>query len=158
MTWWNADNPNWNNILKATRDWTYSLTEVRNYADCWDSGRNCPGAIALSSGILPGRPAAQRDWDVPLNNAETYEQWILNKRCVSGDMTVDVKNEGVMQVKFLESGMKIRGQTKNRNAAWCEVQDVHFIGRGELHGNFTKGHLVFDPSTDEIVPNGNVTQ
>jgi len=61
-------------------------------------------------------------------------------------------------VKFLKSGMKIRGQSKNLDAAWCEIQDVHFNGKGALHGNFTQGHLVFDRTRNEIVRSGNVTQ
>jgi len=96
---------------------------------------------------------------VPLNNAENYEQYILNEgSCVSGDMFVEVQNSGEMQVKFLKPGMKIRGQSKNLDAAWCEIQDVHFIGKGALHGNFTEGHLIFDPSRDEVVRSGNLTQ
>lgn len=136
----------------ATRDWTYDDNEVKNYARCYESGRNCPG------GGYNNRPGANQYMDIPLNNAATYEYWILNtggSSCVSGDMLVESESSGPIKVGALVEGMKIRGKDAHGKSQWCTVQDIYFNGMGTLFGNFTEGHLVLDDSTGMVQPSGN---
>jgi len=141
-----------NKVFLATRDWTYDSNEVKNYAKCYESGQNCPG------GGHNNRPAANMNMDVPLNNAATYEYWILNtggSSCVSGDMLVESESSGPIKAGALLEGMKIRGKDAHGNSQWCTVQDIYFNGMGTIFGNFTEGHLVLDDSAGIVQPSGN---
>jgi len=139
----------------ATRDWTYVLDDVTNYAKCYERGQSCPGA----SNKYNNRPAVNMNMDIPLNNAASYEYWILladqGTSCVSGNMLVESESSGPIKAGALLEGMKIRGRDAKGNGGWCTVQDIYFNGMGTLFGNFTEGHLVLDDSSGTVLPSGN---
>lgn len=61
----------------ATRTWVDNSNyeeEIKNYATCYESGRNCP------AGGYNNRPQATRNMDVPLNSADTFAFWITGSK------------------------------------------------------------------------------
>ena len=80
--------------------------------------------------------------------------------CVSGDTGVFKVNDDnsvtVITLKEAESGDKVKGLDANLNDAVCEVEALGYWGKGDLYGNYTASHYVYDKSSGDIVEHGEV--
>lgn len=83
-------------------------------------------------------------WDIPMNNAESWEGYFRHDECVSGDLEVETP-DGLVRVRDVSAGQYIKGFNSDFEETWCKVESVNKNGRGILHGNYTKSHwLVVD--------------
>ena len=69
---------------------------------------------------------------------------------MSGDTGL-IKMEGddlevVTKLKDLKKGDVIKGYDKNMESKHCNVLAVGTFGRGELYGNYTSDHFIYNPS------------
>jgi len=83
-----------------------------------------------------------------------------NGSCVSGDTGVFKVNDDnsvtVITLKEAEPGDKVKGLDANLNDAVCEVEALGYWGKGDLYGNYTASHYVYDKSSGDIVEYGEV--
>jgi len=78
--------------------------------------------------------------------------------CVSGDTGIYSEDEnGVESVKVvseLKVGDAVRGFDSNLNKTSCKVEAIGQFGTGDVYGNYTADHFIFNTKTDKIEPYG----
>lgn len=79
--------------------------------------------------------------------------------CMSGETGLiqkiaDDDTTKVTKLKQLKKGDVIKGFGKDMESKDCQVVAVGTFGRGELYGNYTSDHFIFNPSNDAIEQHG----
>lgn len=101
-----------------------------------------------------GRPPTARPPTQPPRPSPTGDS-----SCMSGETGLIQKiaeddTTKVTKLKELKKGDVIKGLGKEMESKDCQVVAVGTFGRGELYGNYTSDHFIFNPSNDAIEQHG----
>jgi len=81
--------------------------------------------------------------------------------CISGNTGILSKPKGsvkesITQVRDLQVGDTVRGLDFNRKSTSCKVEAVGSFGIGEVYGNYTADHFIYNPISERLEEHGKV--
>jgi len=93
----------------------------------------------------------------PLTRAHTHA--LSTSSCISGSTGILSKTNGadkvsVTQVRDLQIGDRVRGLDSEMNPTSCKVEAIGGFGTGDVYGNYTAEHFVFNPNSRKIEEHG----
>lgn len=73
---------------------------------------------------------------------------------MAGSTLLPTEGGGLVSVRNLSLGDRVKGITAEREPAWCQVMAIGENGRGLVYGNYTERHFVLDDRTGTVVAHG----
>merc|ERR1719204_551965 len=76
---------------------------------------------------------------------------------ISGDIGIFTEADDIVDINLvrdLQIGDNVRGFDLKMNPTSCKIEAIGSFGTGEVHGNYTSNHLVFNPDTGKVEQHG----
>jgi len=133
------------------------------------------GAVAVATAIGTSISSSSWNWNKNINSSASANltnggksgKSSSSSKAGKGDGGCMSGNTGIVKVNEDESttivpllnaapGDKVKGLDDKLQDATCVVQSIGYWGPGELYGNYTSNHFVYDSSRGGIVEHGEV--
>ncbi|KAK1738030.1 hypothetical protein QTG54_011324 [Skeletonema marinoi] len=133
----------------------------------------CVGTIGAVAAIGTSISSSSRNWNKNINSSANLTNGGKSGKsssstkagkgdggCMSGNTGIVKVNEDksttIVPLLNAAPGDKVKGLDDKLQDATCVVQSIGYWGPGELYGNYTSNHFVYDSSRGGIVEHGEV--